>query len=347
MEEAQLEILFIGEREEDYNLIHYLLSCSSGLEFDLKWEPSYREALKISGNLSEYDILFVDYRPGNEEPTRLVRKISERGIQAPVVVLSESWDGRDGSTYLEAAADDFLPKSQLNTLLLERTILYAIEHRRHKQALQQMEKQLAALQKFVSSAVFITDKNGRITSWSEPVERLTGYSSSEILGAESALIMKSSQAKHLPKHDQKGKTDTCSECVIRTKEGRNIHAVSASFQLTDDMGMPLGILTSLTECSSPESAGNGQPTADQTSEFRQCAEETCRELKQSLKAVQGYTQMVLNYGEYDWRQKKYLESIIQQINRMDSITVRLRRSIADTIIKPQPRLEPLNSSSKL
>ena len=341
-----MKIIFIGEREEDYNLINYLLSCSAGLEFDLKWEKSYRAVLKNSGNLAEYDILFVDYRPGNEGPIKLMHEMSERGIQAPMVVLSESLDGRDGSTYLEAAADDFLPKSQLNTLLLERTILYAIEHRRHKQALQQMEKQLAALQKYVSSAVFITDKNGRITSWSESVERLTGYSSSELLGAESALIIKSSRTKRLSKRDQKGKPDTCSECVIRTKEGRKIHAVRASFQLTDDMGKPLGVLTSLTECSGPQCVGSGQQSADQTNELRQHAEETCRELKQSLKAVLGYTQMVLNYGEYDWRQKKYLESIIRQIDRMDDITVRLRRSIEDIIIKPHPRLEPLKSSSK-
>ena len=333
-----MKILFIGEREEDYNLIRYLLSCSTGLEHDLEWEGSYSEAVN-SRNLAEYDILLVDCRPGNQGTIQLVQEISERGIQVPVVVLSESGDSRQESTYLEAAADDFLPKSQLNTLLLERAILYAIEHRRSRQAMQQMEKQLAALQQFVSSAVFTTDKNGRITSWNESAERLTGYSSSKVLGAECGLFIKTSKGNHLPNHDNKEKGSSPCECLIRTKDGRKILALSTSSQLTDSTGKPFGVITSLTKGDDVQSTGNEATTADQVKQFRQAAKEICQELKQSLKAVSGYTQMVLNHGEYDWRQKKYLERIIQHVNRMDHIAFQLHDKIENSIAKPQEQLE--------
>ena len=345
MEDPQMRILFIGEREEDYNLIRYLLSCSTGLEHDLEWEGSYREAMN-SRNLAEYDILLVDCRPGNQGTVQLVHEISERGIQVPVVVLSESGDSRQESTYLEAAADDFLPKSQLNNFILERAILSAIEHRRSKQALQQMEKQLAALQQFVSSAVFTTDNNGRITSWNESAERLTGYSSSEALGAECGLLMETSKGNQLPNHDNKDKPSSPCECVIRTKNGRKVHALGSSFRLTDSTGEPFGAITSLTKRDDVQSTGNEAMTVDQVNHFRQSAKEIYHELKQSLKAVLGYTQMVLNHGEYDWRQKKYLERIIKHVDRMDHIAFQLHDKIENSIAKPRGQLEVLNPSSR-
>lgn len=344
MEEPQMKILFIGEREEDYDLINYLLSCSTGLEYVLEWESSYRAALD-SRELSEFDILLVDCRPGNEGAIQLVRETSQKGLTVPLVILSENEISRDESAYLEASADDLLPKSQLNTLLLERTILYAIEHRSNKQALQQMEAWLGALQHFVSSAVFTTDNNCRITSWNESAERLTGYSSSEVLGEECSLFIESPERKRRPNKRDKNETDSPSECVIRTKDGQKIPAIRISFQLSNDTGKPFGVITSLAECSGLENIESDPLNTDHLKELRQSAKEICHELKQSLKAVLGYTQMVLNYGEYDWRQKKYLERIIQHVDRMNHIAFQLHNNIENGVVKRRSRLKVLHPGS--
>lgn len=337
MEDPHIRILFIGGREEDYNLISYLLSCSTGLENNLEWEGSYHEAMN-SRNLDEYDILLVDWHPDNQQTVQLVQEISERGVPVPLVVLSESRDSLQESTYLEAAADDFLPKSQLNTFILERAIFYAIEHRRSKQAMQQMEKQLAALQRFVSLAVFTTDKNGRITSWNESAERLTGYSSSEALGAECSLFMETGKENRLPNHDHRDKTSSPCECLIRTKDGRKITALCTSSRLTDSTGKPFGVITSLAKHGDIQSTGFEAMNADQAKQFSQAAKEICQELKQSLKAVSGYTQMVLDYSKSDWRQRKYLERIIQHVDRMDHIAFQLPTKLKNLSQNPSSDL---------
>jgi nitrogen-specific signal transduction histidine kinase len=162
----------------------------------------------------------------------------------------------------------------------------------------------------------------------------TGYSSSEVLGAECSLFIESSEGNRRANHDKKNRTNSPYECVIRTKDGRKIHAIRTSFKLTAGTGKPFGVITSLTRHGGLKATESEPMTADQIKEFRQKAKEICHELKKSLKAVSGYTQMVLNYGEYDWRQKKYLERIIHHVDRLEHIAFQLRSSIENGIAKP-------------
>jgi two-component system cell cycle sensor histidine kinase/response regulator CckA len=123
------KVLLVEDDEDDYVLTRVLLSEIPGQQFSLDWARTFDDGLKQLCR-NQHDVALVDYRLGAQNGVELLRAASERGCQAPVILLTGSGQHKVDLEAMQAGAADYLVKAQLQANSLERSIRYAIQRSR-------------------------------------------------------------------------------------------------------------------------------------------------------------------------------------------------------------------------
>jgi two-component system, sensor histidine kinase and response regulator len=126
--EQYTRVLLVDDDEDDRVLTRDLLAeggqgrylCAAVVSFE-----AGAVALR-----SGYDVALVDYRLGARTGLELVQEAVASGVRVPIILLTGVGDENLGHAALRAGAADYLVKSQLTSVLLDRTIRYALERRR-------------------------------------------------------------------------------------------------------------------------------------------------------------------------------------------------------------------------
>jgi signal transduction histidine kinase len=139
MENAPIRVLLVEDDEDDYVLIKKLLSRITHVKYDLKWAPTYQEALDAI-DLDHYDVYLLDYYLGERTGLQLLSEMNGRGPRGPVIFLTGRADYEIDMEAMRAGASDYLVKGQINADMLERSIRYAVERRHLEQQLSQSQK---------------------------------------------------------------------------------------------------------------------------------------------------------------------------------------------------------------
>ena len=152
---APTRVLLVDDDEDEYVLLSDLLSgyatlssLLSGTEtggFELEWVGTYDAALETMAR-NEHDVCLVDYRLGERSGLELLSEAAERGCNAPMILLTGQGDREVDIEAMKAGAADYLDKSELGVVLLERSIRYAIEHKRMEDELLEKERRLASVE---------------------------------------------------------------------------------------------------------------------------------------------------------------------------------------------------------
>ena len=136
-----VNVLLVEDDEDDALLIREWLAESHTARFTVERVSTYQNALE-SLTRGHYDVYLVDYRLGAHNGVDLVRALNARGCAAPIILLT----GVDSQTVdleaMNAGAADYLAKTQITADLLERTIRYALEHKRVAVALQKARDEM-------------------------------------------------------------------------------------------------------------------------------------------------------------------------------------------------------------
>jgi diguanylate cyclase len=130
-DDAPIRVLLIEDDEKDYQRICDLLDAARHVTFAVDWAQSVEDAMKRLG-IDACDVWLVDHGLPDGKGLDVVRAAHDRGLRAPIVMLT-------GCGFLDLdleamvlGASDFLDKGRLDATLLERTIRYALA--RHRQA---------------------------------------------------------------------------------------------------------------------------------------------------------------------------------------------------------------------
>lgn len=144
MNDPQVKVLLVEDDEGDYVLVRDLLSQIAPSRYVLKWESSYETALAAIRNCG-YDLCLLDYCLGDRTGLELLREAREMGCRAPIIFLARQGDYQVDLEAMRGGAADYLIKSQINAHLLDRSIRYAIEHKRAEEELRESHRRLQAL----------------------------------------------------------------------------------------------------------------------------------------------------------------------------------------------------------
>ncbi len=123
------KILLIEDDEDDYILLQKVLTKIPKGHYALLWERSYTDGL-ASMLTSEHDLCVLDYRLGAHTGIELLKMARNQGYNRPIILLTGTNEGDIDILALQAGADDYIAKEQLQGELLHRIIRYAIERKK-------------------------------------------------------------------------------------------------------------------------------------------------------------------------------------------------------------------------
>lgn len=193
----RLRVLLVGNQEEDFFLIREILERSRAmLSADLDHARSIDEA-RAALRMRTYDLILFEYETGDAEAIQLVSEFLHAGVSVPFILLTEDADEKTVAEIIESGTWNCVPKSQLDSATLIRTIrstlaLHSLEHEQ-----QQAEESLRKLSRAVEQSadtVVITDRDGTIEYVNPAFEKLTGYSREEACGRTPRLLKSGEQS---------------------------------------------------------------------------------------------------------------------------------------------------------
>jgi PAS domain S-box-containing protein len=241
--------LLVEDDEGDYLITQALLERAQTIEYTLDWVSTYDDG-RDAVLSDDYDACLVDYRLGAKTGLDLLEEVNDQGgVQAPIILLTGQGDLEVDLHAMEAGAADYLSKDQIDAPLLERSLRYAVER---KEAEQRIREQAQLLDK-ARDAILAHDMDGRIVYWNKGAERLTGWSTEDILGERTHSC--------LYDPDEEDKIRRCQETLMeegewtgelhmRTRDGDEVIVESRWTLVRDVTGAPdrvLVINTDITE----------------------------------------------------------------------------------------------------
>lgn len=182
-----IRVLLVDDDEDDYILTRSLLCEIKGEKFQLDWVPTYDAAWAEMVH-RQHDVYLIDYRLGQQSGLELLQDAIAQNFDAPIILLTGHSDPEIDLAAMRAGAADYLVKGEINALVLERTIRYAVENtqtlKKLRQALQENNKLALAIAN-ISTGVIITDPSqpgNPIIFVNTAFTLLTGYTAADALG---------------------------------------------------------------------------------------------------------------------------------------------------------------------
>lgn len=123
-----MKLLLVEDDEDDYVLTQGLLEDIIAGEYSLTWASTPQEARKHFAR-NNHDLCMMDYRLGSEDGLSLLREAPKLGFKGPIIMLTGQDNKQLDQEALNAGAEDYLVKSQLNAQGLARAIRYALTRR--------------------------------------------------------------------------------------------------------------------------------------------------------------------------------------------------------------------------
>src|SRR3954452_6572820 len=184
-----LRLLVVDDAPEHARMVEDFIR--SGDEFPdahIRIATSYEQALAAFAE-ERFDVAFFDYWLGSRDGVSLLREVRQKGVDAPVVVLTSHGAEDVAVEAMKAGAADYLGKGNLTVEALERAIRHALAlHAEERQrwhaeaALRASEERFRALVENSSDALLVLDAEGRIKYLSPSSERHLGWSPADMAG---------------------------------------------------------------------------------------------------------------------------------------------------------------------
>ncbi|GER90496.1 hypothetical protein KDW_46580 [Dictyobacter vulcani] len=145
MELHKTTILLIEDDEEDYFLLRKVLTKMRNANYELRWE-SDPEAGLSSMLAGQHDLCLLDYRLGAKNGIELIKQARSLGYSLPIILLTGANESEIDILALQAGADDYISKENLQEDLLRRIIRYAIERKKAEREREKLISEQLAIQ---------------------------------------------------------------------------------------------------------------------------------------------------------------------------------------------------------
>ena len=125
----RVRVLLVDDDEDDSLLTRDLLREIAHSRFEVDWEGSYETGMErlVRG---AHDVCLVDYRLGARDGVEFLQEAASRQATTPLILLTGQGDHDTDLAAMNAGAADFLDKGRLTADVLDRSIRYAVQHRR-------------------------------------------------------------------------------------------------------------------------------------------------------------------------------------------------------------------------
>jgi PAS domain S-box-containing protein len=181
-------ILHIDDDEDDHYIVRSLLSEAQSRAVTVEWAATLEEGRRLLDTHS-YQAVLVDYDLGVETGIELIREYAGKGYAPPLILLTGRGNYEIDMEAMHAGATLYLTKNEINPLLLERSIRYAIERKQTEAELRLSEEKFsmvaerfkAVLENSLDVAYRRNLLTDRYEYMSPVVEQVLGFTSEEMM----------------------------------------------------------------------------------------------------------------------------------------------------------------------
>ncbi len=174
MEKEKFHILLIDDDEDDYIIVKGLLSDIRHAQFEVDWEPAYEPALEKIRE-ETYDVYLIDYRLGERNGLDLLKEAVSLGCHSPIIMLTGQGYPEVDYEAMRIGASDYMIKGMIDAQNIERSIRYALNHRRTLAQLYEQERKYRQLFEQSVNAIYIASREHLLIDANASMLYLFGY----------------------------------------------------------------------------------------------------------------------------------------------------------------------------
>jgi PAS domain S-box-containing protein len=209
-------LLTILQDGEDFRLIQDLLQKANPSEYVAVWEPDTTQTLDNT-RVQGHDILLLDDRGGSKTTVMVLREARRKGVELPIVILTQRAEIHPISEYIEAGADDMIPRDRLNAFVLERILRHAVVHRRTLGLAYESEKRFHDLLAIIHEAMLI-HQSGVLLAGNAAAAKLFGYTLEDIKNVSLFSLFPQEAREKVVHHETQLFLDPCETTGLK-KDG--------------------------------------------------------------------------------------------------------------------------------
>lgn len=183
-----LRVLVVDDSASDRLMaVRVLRRAFSGLQVQqVEEEAQWRQALE----LPRFDAAIVDYQLHWATGLELLHTLQRRWPGIPVIMLTgtaEEWQALEA---VQEGLEEYLPKTAESYTHLPRSLRFALERARQRQALRESSETLRlVIEGVYGHAIFLVDPDRRIVTWNAGAQAITGYREAEVMGRPFATLL--------------------------------------------------------------------------------------------------------------------------------------------------------------
>ena len=175
-----VRVLLVEDNPGDARLIERMLEQSGPMPFRLRFAEQLADALEHLRQEGA-DVVLLDLRLPDSQGLGTFLRLSQQAPQVATIVLTGTADDELAMKALQAGAQDYLVKGQVDGSLLARCIRHAIERKQAERALQESERKLRGLIEHSRDGIVVQDEEGLIVEWNPALEQITGLKRTHVI----------------------------------------------------------------------------------------------------------------------------------------------------------------------
>jgi PAS domain S-box-containing protein len=230
---------------EDDSLFKEVLQGMLGMDpgsFELELAGTLSAGIErlIAGGI---DLVILGLGLPDSEGLTTLFQMRKQIPRVAIIVLTGSDDEAIASQVLEAGAQDYLSKADLDPKLIRHAMRYAIERQRIESALRASEERYRKLFENANDIIYLQDLKGQILSVNKAGARITGYSLDEIRAAGARAPIAPDfipLVREMTTRKLTGEPQAKYELELLAKNGRRVR-LEVNSTLIYEEGNPVGV----------------------------------------------------------------------------------------------------------
>lgn len=250
MNNKLIKILLIEDNPGDALLIREMLKEVSMTQFKVTHAKRLNEGLKKLLE-DEFDIILLDLALPDSKGIETFNITNKNLPELPIIILTGLSDEEFAITAVAEGAQDYLVKGQVDSILLHRSIKYAIERKRIEDKLKKSEERYRIMVEKTQSGVFLINPNYKLNYVNQQMAEMLGYDVKEMLNKNIYNFLDKEGRKTFSDHLKKlgNGPGNIYELKFINKDGSRVWALTSTNPLFRANGEYLGSVSIITDIS--------------------------------------------------------------------------------------------------
>jgi len=178
-----MKILLIEDNPGDARLVREMLKEFSN-DFSLDDTERLAAGLQFLAS-NDVDVVLLDLNLPDSNGLETLTRVSTEFPLTPIIVMTSVDDEALAVQAVRQGAEDYLVKGQIESTLLRRALVYAIERKRLQYALERSEQRYRLIVETANEGIWLNDVGGKVTFANQRAADIFGYSLDDVMGRSS------------------------------------------------------------------------------------------------------------------------------------------------------------------